>query len=94
MKDDDFEWADEKAAGNLAKHGVSFELAKKVFDDPFGIERIDDRQNYGEERFVLIGMADGHLLFVAYTEREQRHRLISARRVTRDEQEDYVKQNS
>ncbi len=74
---------------------MSFELAKTVFKDPFAIERLDDRENYGEDRFVMIGMAEGHvLLFVAYTERGQSIRLISARRMTQDEQEDYFRQNA
>jgi uncharacterized DUF497 family protein len=91
----EFEWNDSKAEANWRNHGVSFELAKTVFNDPFAIERVDDREEYGEERFVIIGMAEGHvLLFVAYTERGQRIRLISARRVTQYEQEDYFRQNS
>ena len=66
----EFEWHDAKAEANLRDHGVSFELAKTVFKDPFAIERLDDREDYGEERFVIIGMAGGQvLLFVAYTER-------------------------
>jgi uncharacterized DUF497 family protein len=60
---------------------VSFEVAKTVSQDAFAIDRLDDRENYGEERFVIIGMAEGHiLLFVAYTERGERIRIISARR--------------
>lgn len=91
----EFEWDDAKAEANWRNHGVSFELAKTVFNDPFAIERVDDREDYGEERFVIIGMAEGHvLLFVAYTERDQRIRLISARRVTQYEQEDYFRQNA
>jgi uncharacterized DUF497 family protein len=91
----EFEWHDAKAEANSRNHGVSFELAKTVFNDPFAIERVDDREDYGEERFVIIGMAEGHvLLFVAYTERDQRIRLISARRVTQYEQEDYFRQNA
>jgi hypothetical protein len=74
---------------------VSFDLAKTVFRDPFAIERLDDREDYGEARFVLIGMAEGNiLLFVAYTERGGRIRLISARRATQDEQDDYFQQNT
>lgn len=91
----EFEWHEAKAEANWRNHGVSFELAKTVFNDPFAIERIDDREDYGEQRFVIVGMAEGHvLLFVAYTEREQRVRLISARRVTQNEEEDYFRQNS
>ena len=66
-----------------------------MFKDAFAIERLDDRENYGEERFVIIGMADGHaLLFVAYTERKERIRIISARRVTQHEQDDYFRENA
>jgi uncharacterized protein len=72
------------------------ELAKTVFNDPFAIERADDREDYGEDRFVVIGMAEGRvLLFVAYTERDQRIRLIFRhRRATQYEQEDYYRQNA
>ena len=54
---------------NLETHGVSFDLAQTVFKDPFAIERLDDRKDYGEERFAIVGMAEGHVvLFVAYTD--------------------------
>ena len=90
-----FEWHDAKAEANLQAHGVSFDLAKTVFNDPFAIERLDDREDYGEERFVLIGMAEGHVvLYVAYTEREERIRIISARGATQHEQDDYFRQNA
>jgi len=50
-------------------------LAKTVFNDAFAIERLDDREDYGEDRFILIGMAKGHvMLYVAYAERDQRIR--------------------
>jgi uncharacterized protein len=91
----EFEWHDGKAEANLETHGVSFDLATTVFKDPFAVERLDDREDYGEERFVIIGMAEGQvLLFVAYTEREQRIRIISVRRATQYEQDDYFRQNS
>jgi uncharacterized protein len=79
----------------LVTHGVSFELAKTLFGDPFAIERLDDREDYGEERFVMIGIGEGNiLLFVAYTEREERIRVISTRRATQYEQDDYFRQNA
>ena len=69
--------------------------SKTVFKDPFAIEFLDDRQDYGEDRYVIIGMAEAQvLLFVAYAEREERVRIISARRATRDEQEHYFKTNA
>ena len=74
---------------------MSFELAATAFNDPFGIEWIDDREDYGEQHFVMIGMVEGqNLLFVAYTEREESIRIISARRVTQNEQIEYFRQNS
>ena len=89
----EFEWHEAKAAANLRDHGVSFELAKTVFRDPFAIERLDDREDYGEERFVIVGMVEGSVvLYVAYTERATRIRIISARRATQNEQDDYFRQ--
>jgi uncharacterized DUF497 family protein len=91
----EFEWHDAKADANFRTHGVSFDQAKTVFKDHFALEWLDDRENYGEERFVMIGMAEGHvLLFVAYTEREHRIRIISARKVTQYEQDEYFRQNA
>jgi putative transcriptional regulator len=60
----EFEWHDAKAAANVRAHGVSFELAKTVFRDPFAIERLDDRADCGEERLVMIGMAEGNILLL------------------------------
>jgi uncharacterized DUF497 family protein len=66
-----------------------------VFNDPFATERVDDREDYGEERFVIVGRVEGNvLLFVAYTEREEQIRIISARRATQYEQDDYFQQNA
>ena len=91
----EFEWHDAKAEANLQAHGVSFELAKTVFKYPFAVERLDDREDYGEERFIMIGMAAGGVvLFVAFSEREGRVRIISARRATQNEQDEYFRQNS
>jgi len=90
-----FEWDQAKAKSNFKAHGVSFERAKAVFDDAFAVGRLDDREDYGEHRFVILGMADGRvLLIVAYTEREDRIRIISARRATKHEQDRYFKENS
>ena len=72
---------------------MSFEFAAKAFRDPFGIEQIDDREDCGEVRTVLLGMADGTILVVVYTERETRIRLIPARRATKNEQDSYYRKN-
>jgi len=89
-----FEWDDAKAAINWRHHGVAFHQAIKAFRDPFAIEWIDDRENYGEERINMIGVCDGVLLHVTYTERSQRIRLISARRAEKHEQDRYYRENS
>jgi uncharacterized protein len=91
----EFEWHEAKAEDNFRRNGVTFDLAKTVFRDPFAIERLDDREDHGEERFVTIGMAeDKVLVFVAYTEREECIRIISARRATQHEEDDYFQQNA
>ena len=59
------------------------------------MERLDEREDYGEERFVIVGMAEGNIvLFVAFAERNERIRIISARRAMQNEQDDYFRQNS
>jgi len=68
-------------------------MAKEVFKDPFAVERLDDREEYDEDRFILIGTVEAAVLTVVYTEREGRIRLISARRASRHEQDDYFIQN-
>jgi uncharacterized DUF497 family protein len=90
----EFEWDRAKARNNFSKHGIRFDLAAKVFEDPFAIEFLDDRRHHAEARFVIFGMADGQLLYVAYTERESRIRIISARRATKYEQKQYFQENS
>jgi uncharacterized DUF497 family protein len=90
----EFEWDDAKAAENYTKHGVSFAAATAAFDDPFAIERVDDRENYGEDRFVLIGSVERGVVTIVYTEREDRFRIISARRATKREQDDYFIENN
>jgi len=90
-----FEWSQAKADSNWRRHGVSFRAGTTVFKDPFAIELLDDREDYGEQRFVILGMAEAQtLLFAAYTEREDRIRIISARRTTPDEEQDYFLQNT
>jgi hypothetical protein len=56
----EFEWHDAKAEANLNAHGVSFELARTVFKDPLAIELLDDREDYGEDRFLITRRATQH----------------------------------
>ncbi|MGD0125188.1 MAG: BrnT family toxin [Terriglobia bacterium] len=85
-----FEWDSQKAARNLAKHGVPFEEAATVFGDPLGHITSDPRHSVDEERFVLLGSSRRQrLLAVMFAERGQAIRIISARRATRRERRDY-----
>lgn len=84
-----FEWDPGKAAANERLHGVSFDAATGVFTDPFAIEFIDDRENYGELRYLVIGMVDQRLLYVAYTMRGEAIRIISARGAEPHERRQY-----
>ena len=79
MNDGSFQWDDGKAATNFARHGVTFEAARLVFKDPFALDWLDERENYGEDRYVTIGMAERRVLYVAYTIRGESIRIISAR---------------
>ena len=93
MNDGRFEWDDGKAAANYAKHGISFDAAREVFKDFLAVDRPDDRIEYGEERFTIVGMVDGRLLFVAYTIRNETIRIISARGAEPREQRQYYQDN-
>ena len=91
-----FEWDAAKARRNLAKHGVSFDDATRVFDDPFAL-MLQDRVEGGEERWQAIGRAGAHLvLVVAHTARHLAGtdiiRIISARRTLRHARRRYEDQ--
>ena len=85
-----FEWDEKKADENLRKHGVSFDEAKTVFNDPFSVTIYDPDHSSDEQRYVDIGLSlKGRLIVVSYSERGERIRLISSRKATRKEQRDY-----
>jgi len=88
-----FEWDAKKAAGNRRKHGITFDDAAQVFDDPFALAE-QDRFEGGEYRWRIIGNCKGIvILFVAYTVNEEGQdeiiRIISARRASRKERTRY-----
>jgi uncharacterized DUF497 family protein len=73
---------------------VSFDAARLAFTDVFAVAREDRRQDYGEDRFVLLGMVEGRVLTVAYTLRNERVRIISARLAEPHERRRYHEENS
>ena len=89
-----FEWDVDKANRNLEKHSVPFEEAATVFDDPMYITFIDDEHSVDEERYITIGLSSrGRLLMLAHADRQDRIRIISARRATKKEERFYAKAN-
>jgi uncharacterized DUF497 family protein len=85
-----FQWDPAKAPENLAKHGVSFAEAATVFRDPLSVTGSDPDHSFDEERFIIFGVSTtGRLLVVAYTERGDTIRIISARPVTAGERKIY-----
>lgn len=90
-----YEWHPPKAASNIVKHGVSFEEAQTVFDDPMQLHFPDHGHSIGEARFLCIGMSDQYrLLAVIYTERlNDVTRIISARLATASERKFYESQS-
>ncbi|MCW5962168.1 MAG: BrnT family toxin [Pyrinomonadaceae bacterium] len=86
----EFEWNEGKAKANLAKHEVAFDEAKTVFNDPLFVIFADPDHSSEEKRFVILGESNkGKLLVVAFTERQTKIRLISARKATLTERKNY-----
>lgn len=83
-------WDENKNRSNQRKHGISFEEAATVFNDPLSLAVPDDEHSFDEARFHIIGeSAFGELIVVTYTERDDKIRIINARAPTRQERRDY-----
>jgi uncharacterized DUF497 family protein len=90
-----FEWDDQKAVENLAKHGVSFGEATEVFYDPNALEDYDTEHSVEEARFNIIGLSSRRMLYVVYAERAaDLVRIISARKANRAQQEIYERRET
>jgi uncharacterized DUF497 family protein len=91
----EFEWDDNKAASNLAKHGIEFSQAIAVFEDPDQVTEDDVRRDYGELRQNTIGLIGPiPVVVVTHTNRSGVTRLISARPASRDERRKYYGKNN
>jgi len=85
-----YEWSLAKATANLKKHGVSFEDAATVFQDPVAMTFVDPDHSPEEHREITIGHTIGQqLVFVSHCPRADRIRIISARKATRSERRQY-----
>ena len=88
-----FEWDLNKAEINLKKHGIAFEYATTIFDDYLSRTIRDPEHSYDEERFVTMGeSSSSELLVVCHCDREERVRIISARRAERYERRNHQAQ--
>ena len=81
----EYEWDEAKRKANLRKHGIDFADAPSVFDD-FTVTVLDERQDYGEDRFVTLGRLKAVVVVVVHTERRGVIRIISLRKATRNEE--------
>lgn len=80
-----FEWDKQKNKANIEKHGLDFADAHKVFKSPM-LVRIDDREDYGEDRWIGIGLMVMRVVVIVFTEpKESTIRIISFRKATTDE---------
>ena len=93
MRDDEFEWDDRKSKRNERQHGVTFELARFVFEDRNAVDRLD-LDEPAEDRELITGLVGDVLLTVCFVERDHRKRIISARKATYREQIDYNEANA
>ncbi len=87
----EFEWDDHKDIYNIKKHGISFKMAVRVFEDENRLEYYDEAHSDYEDRYITIGMVNSIfvVLFVSFTERGDITRIISARLATKEEKERY-----
>jgi uncharacterized protein len=90
----EFEWDPAKAEANLRNHGISLAEASTAFHDPLSLTIPDPDHSGREERYLLLGNStDGRLLVVAYTERGETIRIISARQPSQGERRQYEEGN-
>jgi uncharacterized DUF497 family protein len=88
-----FSWHETKRLANLRKHGIDFRDAPKIFHG-FTLTAEDDRESYGERRFLTLGLLEDQVVSVAHTEREEDVRIISIRKATRHEARFYFSQST
>jgi uncharacterized protein len=86
----EFEWDLRKSSLNLKKHGIAFEDAVALFNQPY-LERLDDRHDYGEQRWIVSGQIAAGVIVVVYVWRAERRRIVSAREAKKAERETYYR---
>ena len=89
----EFEWDEAKRTSNLRNHGIDFIGIEQVFEGET-VTVLDDRFDYGEERFITFGLLDGRVVAIAHTETDEIIRIISVRKATKYEESSYFKEIS
>jgi uncharacterized DUF497 family protein len=89
----EFQWDEAKRKSNLHNHGIDFVGIEQVFEGET-VTMLDDRFDYGEERFVTFGLLDGRTVAIAHTESAGVIRIISVRKATTNEESSYFKEIS
>ncbi len=84
-----FEWDEQKNQANIKKHGLDFADAHKVFEHPM-LVNMDDRQEYGEDRWIGVGLMDTRVVVIVFTEPDENTiRIVSFRKAISDERKRY-----
>ena len=83
-----FVWDERKRLSNLEKHGIDFVGCESIFEG-LTVTMEDDRFDYGEQRFVTLGLLEGRVVVVVHTEADKMVRIISIRKATKREQAFY-----
>ncbi|MFT6836052.1 MAG: uncharacterized DUF497 family protein [Francisellaceae bacterium] len=84
-----FEWDEKKHQQNIKKHGISFHIAELMFNETL-ISTLDNRKNYGENRYIAFSIVNGRCINIVYTERGDSIRIISIRKANERETKTYT----
>ena len=87
----EFDWDEAKRKANLRDHGIDFVCIEAVFEGET-VTILDDRFDYGEQRYVTFGILEGRVVAVAHTETDELIRIISVRKATKNEEKSYYKE--
>jgi len=87
----EFDWDEAKRKANLRDHGIDFVGIEEVFEGDT-VTILDDRFDYGEQRFVTFGLLEGRIVAIAHTESDVLIRVISVRKATKNEEKGYYKE--
>ena len=86
-----YEWDESKRQSNIQKHGIDFAGIERVFGG-YTVTIMDDRFDYGESRFITLGLLSSRVVVITHTETDEVIRIISVRKATKNEEANYFKE--